>query len=241
MGSMVYYAQCLLPVVLPVLFWAAYHYHKDRHLPEPVGHLLLALVLGAGAFYLGLGMYMVLGFVGLRFDALALAESDLAGLFFFSMLAIGPIEELAKFIPFGLFVLRFKEFDEPVDGIIYASFIALGFGAVENIYYLPYLSGLEAWGRAFVGPVLHIVFASIWGYHVGKASLCRKPLVPAMVFAVALAAAIHGLYDFVVLGLAPKALPVAALIIVGVWIWRLKKIRYLHELPPGPCPPEDRK
>ena len=38
-GSLMYLVHCLLPVVLPILFWAAYHYYKDRHLPEPVGHL----------------------------------------------------------------------------------------------------------------------------------------------------------------------------------------------------------
>ena len=232
---------CLLPVVLPVFFWAAYHYHKDRHLPEPPGHLVFAMILGAGAFYLGLAFYTGLGHLGLRYDAFLLAENNLVGLFAYSMLVIGPVEELAKFIPFWIFVLRFAEFDEPIDGIIYSSFIALGFGAVENIYYLQFLSGVEAWGRAFVGPALHIVFASIWGYFVGKAYLCKRPMLPAVAVSLAGAAAIHGLYDFVVIGLAPGALPVSALIIVVVWIWRLKKIRYLHQLPPGPCPPGENK
>ncbi len=40
------YAVHLLPVILPVLFWAGYHYYKDRHLPEPVSHLALAFILG---------------------------------------------------------------------------------------------------------------------------------------------------------------------------------------------------
>ena len=39
----------LLPIVLSILFWAGYHIHKDRHLPEPPGHLLLALLLGVGS------------------------------------------------------------------------------------------------------------------------------------------------------------------------------------------------
>lgn len=34
-----------MPIVIPILFWSVYHYHKDRHLPEPIGHLLLALGL----------------------------------------------------------------------------------------------------------------------------------------------------------------------------------------------------
>lgn len=233
-----YYTQCLLPIILPILFWAAYHYHKDRHLPEPAAHLLLALVLGAGSFYLGLALYSALGPLGMRYDAYYLAETNLAGLFIYSLLAIGPIEEFAKFVPFWLVILRLKEFDEPVDGIIYASFIALGFGAVENIYHLRFLSGVEAWGRAFVGPVLHIVFASIWGYFVGRAFLCKRSIIPVAIASLAAAAAVHGLYDFVVIGWAPEALPLAAILIVAVWIWRLREIRYLHTLPPGPCPEE---
>lgn len=230
---------CLLPVILPILFWAAYHYHKDRHLPEPPGHLLLAFLLGVAAFYLGRGFYEALGDLDLRYDAYLLAETSLPGLFAYSMLVIGPFEELAKLIPFLLVILRLKEFDEPVDGIIYASFIALGFGAVENFYYLKFLSGLEAWGRAFVGPVLHIVFASIWGYWVGRAWLCRRKFLLTTLGALAAASVLHGAYDFVVLGFAPEALPVAAALILVVWIWRLSKIRYLHSLPPGACPEEN--
>ncbi len=50
----------ICPIVIPVIFWAICHYHKDRHLPEPLGHLLLAFGLGmlaAGisqALYIGL-------------------------------------------------------------------------------------------------------------------------------------------------------------------------------------------
>lgn len=233
-----YYTQCLLPIVLPIVFWALYHYWHDRHLPEPAGHLLLALALGAGAFYLGLMMYVALGYIGLRFDAFLLAENSLAGLFAYAVLVIGPIEELAKLLPFLLVVIRFREFDEPIDGIIYASFIGLGFGAVENFYQLRYLDGVAAWARGFAGPMLHIVFASIWGYYIGRNVLCGKPLLHVMVAAFAVSALVHGLYDFVVLGLAPRALPVSAAIIVAAWIWRLHRIRDLHLLPPGPCPEE---
>ena len=126
-----------LPVLLPVLFWAAYHYHKDRHLPEPPGNLALCFVMGIVASWFSLGLYTALGFVGLRLDAVALASSgDLKTLFLFAVLAIGPIEELAKMLPYLLIVLRFKAFDDDLDGITYASFIALGYAAIENVHYL---------------------------------------------------------------------------------------------------------
>ena len=218
----------LLPVILPLLFWACYHYYKDRHLPEPVGHLLLAFGLGVASFYLGMLMYRALGLVNLRFDAYLLAETNLPGLFAYSILAIGVIEEFAKMIPFLVLVIHFREFDEPLDGIIYASFIALGFAAMENIQYLNFVSSGEAWARGFAGPVVHIVFASIWGYYIGRAYLCRKFLGRTIFAALAFTAILHGVYDFVVIALPEPALPVAASLIVGIWLWRLWLIRDLH-------------
>jgi RsiW-degrading membrane proteinase PrsW (M82 family) len=223
-----YYAFCLLPVIVPVLFWAAYHWHADRHLPEPPGHLLLAFFLGIAAFYLGISLYSVLGLIGLRYDAYSLAESNLPGLYAYSVLGIGMIEESVKILPFMLVVLRFKEFDEPIDGIIYASFIALGFSALENIYYLDSLTTAQAYARGFAGPVVHIVFASIWGYYIGKAHLLGKPLLPVVLGSLGLTAVLHGTYDFIAIGLPTTALPFVALLIVGLWVWRLLLIRDLH-------------
>jgi len=228
----------ILPIFLPVLFWSCYHYYKDRHLPEPVSHLALALVLGAGSFYLGMFMYRLLEMANLWYDAYALASTSLPGLLAYSVLAIGVIEELAKLLPFLLVVIHFKEFDEPIDGIIYASFIALGFSAVENYYYLQYVSDLEALARGFAGPVVHMVFASIWGYYIGRAYLCKKPLLGTIAGALALTAVLHGIYDFAVIASPGMALPATALLIVLIWIWRLRLIRDLHGLAPGPCPPD---
>jgi RsiW-degrading membrane proteinase PrsW (M82 family) len=112
----------LLPVVVPVFFWAAYHYYKDRDLPEPPGNLLLCFVLGLFAAGLSKAMYIGLELLGLRFDAVALAANNGPGLFAYALLGIGPIEELAKMIPFLLVVVRFKAFDDSMDGITYASF-----------------------------------------------------------------------------------------------------------------------
>ncbi len=234
-----HYSALLLPVILPLVFWAWYHYYKDRHLPEPLSHLLLAFVLGVGSFYLGMAMYRGLDLVNLRYDAYGLAETNLPGLFAYAVLAIGAIEESAKLIPFLLIIIRFKEFDEPIDGIIYASFIALGFSAVENIQYLQYVTSLEALARGFAGPVVHIVFASIWGYYIGRAYLCRRALGRTVIAALAFTALLHGSYDFIVIAMPAPALPVAALIIVGIWVWRLLLIRDLHQMPAGPCPQED--
>jgi RsiW-degrading membrane proteinase PrsW (M82 family) len=222
------YSVLIVPVVLPVLFWAWYHYHKDRHLPEPVSHLLLAFLLGGVAFALGKLMYAGLGLLNLRFDAFLLAETDRLALLLYALLAIGPIEELAKMIPFLVVVRHFPEFDEPIDGIIYASFIALGFAAVENVYYFQYLTSGEALARGFVGPVVHIVFASVWGYYVGRACLEGRGLLRITLTALAGTAILHGLYDYLVIALPRFALPASAMMVLALWLWRMFLIRDLH-------------
>ena len=103
-----HYSMYIAPVLMPVLFWAGYHYYKDRHLPEPLGHLLLAFTLGIAAFWLGKLMYVGLGYVDLRYDAYLLADRNPIGLFFYAVLVIGVIEELAKMVFFLLIILRFK-------------------------------------------------------------------------------------------------------------------------------------
>jgi RsiW-degrading membrane proteinase PrsW (M82 family) len=229
----------ILPVIIPVLFWAGYHYYKDRHLPEPISRLLLALVLGIGSFFLGIFMYEALDLVNLRYDPYYLAKTNLPGLLAFAILGIGIIEELAKMIPFILVVIHLKSFDEPIDGIIYASFIALGFAAFENFQYLQYVSNTEAWARGIAGPVIHIVFASVWGYYIGTAWLCRRNLIRTIFLSLAFTAFLHGIYDAIVIAKPVMALPLAAFLIIAIWIWRLQLIRKLHSLSPGPCPPDE--
>ena len=218
----------IVPIVLPVIFWAAYHYYKDRHMPEPIGNLVLCFGLGIVSFYVGKLMYLGLDLVGLRFDALALAESSRAGLLAYSVLAIGVIEELAKLLPFLIVVMRFKAFDEPVDGIVYAAFIALGLATVENIHYLQYVTGLEMIGRGFASPLVHIMFASIWAYYIGLAYLEQRKLALVVLKYLGLAALAHGIYDFMVIALPLSALPLSALLILAIWLWRMRLIRNLH-------------
>lgn len=219
----------LLPVLLPIAFWSVYHYRKDRDLPEPVSLLLLAFGLGMLAVGISALIYRGIGLVGLRFDAGVLADQSNLALFGYAMLAIGPIEELSKLLPFGLVVMRLRQLDEPIDGIIYASFIALGYASVENWQYLDYLTTTEAYARGFASPVVHMVMASIWGLWMTRAKLEQRSVATATILGFAAAAGLHGFYDFLVLLNPHSSLPLAALIIAGLWLWRLRVLRQLRD------------
>ena len=219
----------IFPVLVPLLFWGAYHYYHDRHRPEPVGNLLLCIALGVAASFLSKYLYVALELIDLRFDALELAATNLTGLFFYAVFGIGLIEEFAKMLPFLVVVLRFRAFDEPLDGIVYGSFIALGYALVENVHYIDFLTRNEAIARGFAGPLVHIVFASVWAYHIGTAHLQGRGVFRAVLVWLAAAALLHGVYDFVVLGLSGLALMIAALFIVTIWLWRLNLMRQLAD------------
>ncbi len=219
----------IFPILVPFLFWAAYHYYHDRHRPEPVFNLLLCAGLGVAASYLSRYLYLGLELLNLRYDAVELAFTSLPALFAYAVLGIGVTEELAKMLPFLIVVLRFKALDEPLDSIVYGSFLALGFSLMENLHYTDFLSRNEAIARGFAGPLVHIVFTSVWAYHIGLARLEGRSVVAAAVIWLAAAAVLHGIYDFVVLGFPAPALIVAALVIVGVWLWRLALIRRLND------------
>ena len=104
----------------------------------------------------------------------------------------------------------------------------IGYAAVENWQYLEYLTTTEAVARGFAGPVIHLLFASIWGHWIATAHLAGRSVIRASLYGLAIAAGLHGLYDFVVLLNPYNALPIAALLIVVIWIWRLRLIRAMH-------------
>jgi RsiW-degrading membrane proteinase PrsW (M82 family) len=218
-----------LPVLGPVLFWAGYHYFKDRHLPEPPLNLALCFFLGIAAAWLSRVLYAGLEPFGWRLDATLLAETSPLALLLYSLLVIGPVEELSKLLPFVLVALRFRAFDDDMDGITYASFIALGYAALENAHYLQFLTPTEALARGFAGPLIHIAFASVWGYAIGHAHVAGRPILVPALWSLALSAMLHGIYDFFALS-TPRLSPLyAAVVIVALWSWRLVVIRRLEQ------------
>lgn len=217
----------IFALLVPFMFWTAYHYYHDRHRPEPVGNLVLSILLGVAAAWLNRGMYAGLDVLGLRHDAFELALDNLPGLFVYSVLGIGVTEELSKLLLYVAVVIRLKAFDEPLDGIVYASFLALGFSFVENLHYLEFVSTTEAFARGFAGPIVHIVFASVWAYPIALARLANRSVWLVSAQWLAVSAVLHGIYDFIAIAFEGSALVLAAALVLALWIWRLLLLRRL--------------
>jgi RsiW-degrading membrane proteinase PrsW (M82 family) len=88
------------------------------------------------------------------------------------------------------------------------------------------MEGLELFGRAFASPLTHAIFASIWGYCVGLASLRSRPVLKASVLGIGLAALCHGLFNF--LTTSPALRVGASILILIIWVWQIRLIERLR-------------
>ncbi len=210
----------LSAIIAPAIFWILYFYYKDRFRPEPIIYLGLTYIFGLFTAFACARFYTILPIIGLPDDPSFMMGSHRIQFLFYSIGITGIVEEFFKFLPFIIVIARFKSFDEKIDGIIYASVIALGFASYENMGYLVYMSGFELFGRAFASPLTHTVFSSIWGYTVGNARIHKKSILKASVTGILIAAFFHGIFNFFTTSSLLRIL--SALVILIIWIWRIR-------------------
>ncbi|WP_437679436.1 PrsW family intramembrane metalloprotease [Sorangium sp. So ce131] len=115
-------------------------------------------------------------------------------------------------------IARLRAMDEPFDGLVYAAAAAFGFVSAHNAVYL--------WGRplpsfdivrALLAVPAHMVFASLWGYALGRERERKRPLGGRRFNAAWMGAMLlNGAYDYIVFACRPVALLVAAPMLLGV-------------------------
>lgn len=186
----------LAAIIGPAIFWIGYFYYKDRRQPEPLINLLEGFLMGVLAGFVCFLTYRQLPLLGLPpgFN-LVVAKGQAREIFLYSLGVVGPLEELFKFLPFALFILRWRDLDEPADGVVYASSVAIGFASFENLGYLPMMTGVAFFGRAVASPLTHALFSSVWGYFLARAKMKGQSIFLASLFSLPPAAIFHGLFN----------------------------------------------
>jgi protease PrsW len=158
----------------------------DRIEPESLRSLLAAALLGGGGAFLVAGLIneVVSSALGVRVDFTNRAGEVpqwRIGLF---CLFVGLNEEAWKALAALIGTRRLRLVDEPVDAMIFAMSVALGFAAAENLVYAQ-AYGNEVLLVRFLWPVpAHLAYAAVWGYGLARARfgvLGRRP--PLLVFA----------------------------------------------------------
>lgn len=192
--------------------------YMDRNEREPMGLVLKTMMLGA------------LGFIPAVLVELALDLVPAAGLgsipeaLWASFVKIAPIEELAKIAPVFLLAWGRPQFNEENDGIVYAASSALGFAAVENLFYVLSRGLAVGVARALTSLPLHCFAGVVMGYYIGRARFADSGRNRLVFLGFLWAYLAHGLYDFLVLSKSLLALilvpMVAVLVIIGLKVLR---------------------
>src|SRR6202012_5574487 len=151
----------------------------DRFDPEP--WWALALVLGWGAIA-ACGVAATIN-TGVEMVMSSIAGPDIADAIGACISAPIVEEGMKGLAVFGVFFFLRREFDGVVDGVIYATFAALGFAAVENIIYYANAVKADPNGAALVStfvlrgvlaPWGHPLYTSMTGIGFGVAREAKK-------------------------------------------------------------------
>ncbi len=181
----------ILIAIFIAWIWVDYFLLIDIYEKDNLGYLILMFLLGASSVLIvfGLEKYFLKHF---NFELTNSFIND----FIYSVLKIGLVEEISKLIPFLIFYKLFKkQFNEPIDYIIFISVSALGFSAVENIIYFNRNGAGIINGRAILSTVGHMFDTALIGYGIVLYKFKQKPLIILIIF-LFLAAFSHGFYDF---------------------------------------------
>jgi RsiW-degrading membrane proteinase PrsW (M82 family) len=179
--------------LVPAIIWMAFFYIQDRLEPEPVGYVL-------GIFILGALLAAAVGIPLLNnvFRVNDWLYTDTLTTLLGSILVVGFTQEFLKYAAVRFSIYNSAEFDEPTDGIIYATAAGLGYATVLNVLFVVANGGVALGAGVITMAVVALAqasFAGITGYFLGRAKFEADPIWW-MPLGVTLAAVANGLFNW---------------------------------------------
>ncbi|MDW8279969.1 MAG: PrsW family glutamic-type intramembrane protease [bacterium] len=218
---------------LPGLTWLFFYLKEDPH-PEPKYLIFITFISGIIAALLSFFIqYFLNNFFEKNNLALTQTSSLLNIILIFLVFAF--IEEFMKFFITLLTVSKNKNFDEPVDAMIYIIINALGFATLENIGVLTNnqiiknssLIMIQTLSLRFVGAtLLHTLTSGFIGYFWAisiREFNYKKPLILGLF----LATILHTIFNFFIISYGSSLIIFLILLIAGLFILiDFEKLRY---------------
>lgn len=190
-----------LMACIPAVLWLGFFYLMDRHEPEPKQLVLGVSVLGAliAAPLAEFVLRHAVPRLAVHHDLDALSLDRIL----YAVLIVGLAQEMCKYAVVRYTIYMSREFDEPMDGIVYMMACGTGFAVWTNFHWLSgqervYLSTGAA--NSVVNTLAHASFAGALGYVMGRAKFSRRsPFVRAALILLGLlgAAALNGQFQLI--------------------------------------------
>ncbi len=220
--------------LLPSVIWLIFYLREDGH-PEPNKTIIKIFLMGM----LGAPVVVVLEFL-YNFSLGFRGTDGLDSGYFPLFLGIAFIEEYYKYLVVRFGVLKKKEFDEPVDAMEYLIIAALGFAALENIFYIfplfteSFSSGAQLTILRFLGATfLHTLASGIAGFFLAMNIFAKKPRFY-FYFGLICAALFHSFFNYFIIKEAGPLFVVSLILsmfFIVLWMFQiLKKLGKVGEI-----------
>ena len=184
----------LLVTILPSIFIVGFIVSSDKF-QEPTSAIIKVFSYG---ILITIPAYFINTYLGNFFSIFNISENIIS-----SFLTAAPVEEGLKFIILFFVVYKMKEFNEPIDGMVYGVTVSLGFATLENLYYVYVLADylettpmLLAIVRSFTTIPAHGLFGAFMGYYFMKHSFVSKK--NNLDLAIFIPFLLHGFYNYLV-------------------------------------------
>ncbi len=188
---------------VPAAFWLGFFYLMDRHEPEPKQLVIGVCVLGAliAAPLADFVQYQAVPPVSLAVYGVSWHSLDRV---LYAVFVAGLTQEVCKYAVVRYTISMSREFDEPMDGIVYMMACGTGFAIWVNYHRLSgqnhHVILSTGAAQAVVTTLAHASFAGALGYVMGRAKFSRRsPVVRGLLLMLGLlgAAALNGQFRVV--------------------------------------------
>jgi protease PrsW len=192
-----------LMATVPAVLWLGFFYLMDRHEPEPKQLVAGVCVLGAlvAAPLADFVHYQAVPPLALEVHGISPLSLDRV---IYAVFVLGLAQEVCKYAAVRYSIYMSREFDEPMDGIVYMMACGTGFAVWINYHRLSgqghhVILSKEA-AQAVVTTLAHASFAGFLGYVMGRAKFSKRtPLLRGTLLMGGLlgAAALNGVFTLV--------------------------------------------
>lgn len=220
--------------ILPALLWLWFWLKEDRRRPEPRRMIIYTFLAGMASVALALPFETLTFKLMQEFGVLSLWGGATL------LLVWAFIEEVVKYVAAHKVALSQKDYDEPVDAIIYLITAALGFAAAENVIFLvgaftnyDFFTGFVVGNLRFVGAtLLHILSSAAIGVSLAFCFFHKENVRRNLFWGLVLATLLHMFFNYFIINSGGKNifyvfLPFWSLIIVLLLVFeKVKKLTF---------------
>ena len=208
--------------LLPSIVWLLFYLKKDSH-PESkkmvLKIFLYGMVSGLIAFAIGMWLSWSITFFGGRY----IESIPLVFFFVNQFIIVALVEESSKFLIVKEKAINNKEFDEPVDAMVYMIISALGFAALENVLVLfsigqtmvikdaAIISSFRFLGATF----LHALASGTVGYFLALSICDSKNRLKLIIKGLIIASILHGMFN-ITIGIIERGLVTQNIILFAI-------------------------